>query len=576
MSHAPPPANRLVDTFIEYLKAEGVRAVFGVPGGLLHPFFDALERDPDTQLIVAKHEEGAAFMADGFARTQNKLAVCAGTAGPGSTNLLTGVAVAHADGVPLLVITGQAPSRSIGKGANQEMAPQDIDIVGMFRPVTKYSAGIESADRFTHHLRRALRLALSGRPGPVHLNVPVDFWSQPCTDTVQQPESYRPSTFTFDRDAVDRASKELARAEFPVILAGSGIRTAGAQSDLLRLAEYLEIPVATTPRSKGVFPEDHPLSLGGMGWAGHPAACDAILGEMCDVLFVAGASLNESTTFGWSEELMPRRQLIHLDIDIDRISRTYPADIALAGHAKTVLHELYFHVKRARNGHPVNSQWGREEAELSRRDAFRHPELRESRATPVTPQRWRQDLNEVLPHNALVFSDIGGHMLFNIHNLQMKAGQDFILNLNFGSMGHGTCAPIGAKVGAPDRPVFAIIGDGCFTMNGMELIVASDYDIPVIWIIENNQMHGITHHGSKMVGDGKPMECIINRKPLDVPGLAGAMGLETFVVTEPGQMQEAVSDALARNRPAVIDVRVDASYPPPLADRAKTIGGFRE
>lgn len=569
-------SQKLIDTFMAYLKAESVKAVFGVPGGLLHPFFDALERDPDIDLIVTKHEEGAAFMADGYARVTNGLAVCAATAGPGSTNLLTGVSVAFADGVPLLVITGQAPSMSIGKGANQEMSPTDIDVVGMFRSVTKYSVGVESPGRFTHHLRRALRLALTARPGPVHLNIPVDFWSQPYEEEIMDPTSYRPETYTFDRDAVDRASQQLARSEFPVILAGSGIRTAGAQAELLRLAEFLEIPVATTPRSKGVFPEDHQLSLGGMGWAGHPSACDAVLGDKCDTLFVAGASLNESTTFGWTKELMPRKSLIQLDIDVDRIARTYPVDIPLVGHAKTVLNELYFHCKRARNGHPISSQWKRDRAELMNEDSYRNPELRSSNATPITPQRWRKDLLEVLPHDALVFSDIGGHMLFNIHNLRIGASQDFILNLNFGSMGHGTCAPIGAKIAQPNRPVFAIIGDGCLTMNGMELIVAHEYDVPVIWIVENNQMHGITHHGSKMVGDGKPMECIINRKELNVAALADAMGLDSFVVRAPGEIQEAVVDALARNHPTVIDVRVDPQYAPPLADRARTIGGFQE
>ena len=169
----------MVDVFLRYLRAEGAKVVFGVPGGLLHPFFAAVESDPQLKLVVAKHECGAAFMADGYARTGRCLAVCAGTSGPGATNLLTGVAVAYSDGVPLLVVTGQAPSHALGKGAAQETPPEDIDIVAMFKPITKYSAMIPSPDRLSHHLRRALRLALIGRPGPVHLNVPVDFWDKP-------------------------------------------------------------------------------------------------------------------------------------------------------------------------------------------------------------------------------------------------------------------------------------------------------------------------------------------------------------------------------------------------------------
>ncbi|HSG66467.1 MAG TPA: thiamine pyrophosphate-dependent enzyme, partial [Gammaproteobacteria bacterium] len=201
------------------------------------------------------------------------------------------------------------------------------------------------------------------------------------------------------------------------------------------------------------------------------------------------------------------------------------------------------------------------------------PELRASEQTPVTPQRWRRDLNEVLPADAIVFSDIGGHMLFNIHNLRFGRDQQFFINLSFACMGHGTVAPIGAKLAVGDRPVFGIVGDACFTMNGMELLVAVEYDVPVIWIIENNQMHGVTWHATAKAR-GAPMDSIVYKKPLQIDKLASAMGLELFVVEGPGQMQAAVTEALARNRPTVIEVRVDPSIGPPLEDRAELIGGF--
>src|SRR4051812_13109340 len=189
-----PVKERVVDTFLRYLLAEGAQVVFGVPGGLLHAFFEAVEHHPEFKLIVTKHEEGAAFMADGYSRVSRGLAVCAGTGGPGSTNLLTGVAVAFADSVPMLVVTGQATSFSLGKGAAQEMTAEDMDIVGMFRPVTKYSTMVTSPGMMGHHLRRALRLALTGRPGPVHLNVPVDLWGKPSSEEWFDPASYRPET----------------------------------------------------------------------------------------------------------------------------------------------------------------------------------------------------------------------------------------------------------------------------------------------------------------------------------------------------------------------------------------------
>ncbi|MEO7096671.1 MAG: thiamine pyrophosphate-binding protein, partial [Polyangiales bacterium] len=283
---------RVVDVFLKYLKAEGVTVVFGIPGGLLHPMFVAVEEDADIRLIVSKHEEGSAFMADGFARAGRGLSVCAGTSGPGATNLLTGVSCAFADGVPLLVITGQAASHALGKGAAQETPREDIDIVAMFRPVTKYSAMVTSAGSFARHLRRALRLCLTGRPGPVHLNIPVDIWEKPLAEEWFDPKSYRPDTHPFDRAAVQQAAAVLLGAKHPVILAGSGVRISRAEEHLRALAELLPARVATSPRGKGVFPEDDPRSLGVLGVAGHRAAQETLCGSGVDVLFTVGASLN--------------------------------------------------------------------------------------------------------------------------------------------------------------------------------------------------------------------------------------------------------------------------------------------
>ena len=570
------PPERMVDIMLRYLRAEGAQVVFGVPGGLLHPFFTAVEKEPELQLIVTKHEAGAAFMADGYARTNNCLAVCAGTSGPGSTNLLTGVGSAFADGVPMLVVTGQAPSHALGRGAAQETAPEDIDIVAMFKPITKYSVMVPSPDSVSHHLRRALRLALSGRPGPVHLNVPVDFWERPAQPEWFAPEDYRPTTQVFDRDAVAHASAWLVNAEYPVFLMGSGVATSNASGDARRMAERLSARVATTPRAKGVFPEDHPLSMGVMGFAGHAAARETLLSDRVDVLLTIGASLNETTTLNWNPNLKPRNALIQLDISVDRIGRNYPVTVPLVGDARIVLNEMYFQIERHLRGQPAASLWPAQPPLVHDDSFYECPELRASTAIPITPQRWRVELGEILPGNAIVFSDIGGHMLFNIHDLAIHQRQSFVLNLGFGTMGHGTAAPIGAALAAPHRPVVSIIGDACFTMAGMELLTAAEYDVPVIWIVENNQMHGITWHGSQMLGKGGPMESIRYRKPLDIAEIARAMGFLAWRVEQPGQLRGAFMGALERRRPALIEVMVDPTIPPPLGDRAKTIAGFRD
>lgn len=578
MSHqrTAKPVKRMVDITMRYLRAEGARVVFGVPGGLLHPFFQAVEAEPEIDLIVTKHEAGAAFMADGYARSTNSLAVCAGTSGPGATNLLTGVAAAFCDGVPMLVITGQAPSHALGKGAAQEMAPEDIDIVAMFKPITKYSAMIPAPDRVSHHLRRALRLALTGQRGPVHLNVPVDFWEQPARPEWFEPQSYRPSTEAFDREAVRHASHYLIRAEYPVFLVGSGVASSNARVETRQIAERFGARVATTARAKGVFPEDHPLSLGVMGLAGHASARDTLLSDRVDVLMTIGASLNETTTLNWDPRLLPREALVQLDISVDKIGRNYPVTVPLVGDARTVLNELSYHVERELAGREAPSRWHEEPPIVHDHGFYEHPELRTSMAEPITPQRWRVELNEILPRNAIVFSDIGGHMLFNVHDLAIRYRQSFILNLGFGSMGHGTAGPIGAALAAPHRSVVAIIGDACFTMAGMELLTASEYDIPVIWIVENNQMHGITWHGSQHVGDGRPMDSVRYRRSIQIAAMARAMGVDAWVVLRPGELRLAFMEALERRRPALIEVMVDGSICPPLGERAKTIAGFRD
>jgi len=567
---------RVVDVFLRYLEAEGARAVFGVPGGLLHPFFEAVEYSPTMSLVVAKHEEGAAFMADGYARVGRRLAVCAGTSGPGATNLLTGVACAFADGVPMLVVTGQAASHAHGLGAAQETTREDIDIVQMFRPITKYSTMVTSAETMGRHLRRALRQALTGRPGPVHLNVPVDLWAEPLEgEDWFDPRTYRPQTVTFDRTAVQQAAELLLAAKRPLILAGSGVAIADAHEHLRSLAELFPARVVTTPRGKGVLPEDHPLSLGVLGFAGHAEARATALGDEIDVLLTVGASLNETTTLNWHSALRPTGALIQLDIDADRIGRSYPVDVPLIGDAQTVLVELVYHVHRLiRGGDHGRSTWGEAPPPVRGADRYRAAGQRASDATPVTPQRWRCDLQEVLPDDAIVYSDIGGHMLFNIHHLCLRAEQRFVLNLGFGSMGHGTCAPIGTALAHPDRPVFAIVGDACFTMNGMELLTAAEYRVPVIWLIENNQMHGITYHGSAMVGRKQPLEAVRYQRPIEVASIARAMGLRAWTVDRPGQTQDVVREAIAAREPCVIEVRVDPSIPPPLGDRAKSIAGF--
>ncbi|MFI9825805.1 thiamine pyrophosphate-binding protein [Streptomyces sp. NPDC052013] len=606
----------MLDSLVAHLVDEGITTVFGIPGGLLYPFFDRIEKDSRFSFYVSRHEAGAAFMADGYARVTGRPAVAAATAGPGATNLITGLGVAMSDGVPMVVLTGQASTAHLGKGASQETWAEDIDIVQMLRPVSKYSAMVTSAEHLPRHFRRAVRRAVSGRPGPVHLNVPVDLWKEPVNDSWSAPASYRPIVRSVDIGAVRAAADLLLSARRPMLLVGSGAAAVSSREHLQQFVETLGCPAATTPRGKGVFPEDHPQSLGVFGFAGHASARQALLAEDTDVLLTVGAALNETTTLNWNPALTQGKKLIQLDIDIDRIGRNYPVDVALVGDAEAILPSLTRELRQRQQ-----EQSGTSLVHLPRtaplaedkspdclapnesRDSLNEPrpariavtrpnpapapvsskptpdfddeDLRISDAVPLTPQRWRADLSEILPADAIIVSDIGAHMLFNIHHLRIGAKQQFILNLNFGSMGHGTAAPIGAALGSDGRPVIAIVGDACFTMNGMEVLTAREYDIPVVWIVENNQQHGVTWHASRILSSGKPLHSIVYEKCLNIADIAQAMGLKSWRVEKPGEMQNALQAALSSAEPALIEVLVDPDISPPVGGRVETVAGFK-
>lgn len=562
----------LVEHALALMKTEGIRHVFGIPGGLLFPFFDAVEHDDDFALVVSRHEAGAAFMADGLARTGGGLAVAAATSGPGATNLITGVAVAHGDGVPMLVVTGQAPSRSLGRGAAQETPRQDIDIVGMFAPITKYSAMVATPEAFSGHFHRAMRCALSGRPGPVHLNVPVDLWTA-CV-TPPPPGRRRARSKLCDPAQVSIAADVLGKAARPLFLVGSG--AIDARAPLLALVEHLGARVVTTPRAKGLVPEDHPASLGVFGFAGHAQAREAVLGDEADLLFCVGASLNETTTLNWHPAVKGHRRLVQLDVDPERIGRNYPVDVPLEGDAATIVAQLVEHLA----AHPPKRPaWSRPVIPSSDDRRYLDVERRLEDATPIAPQRWRAALGDLLEDDALVFSDIGGHMLFNLHHLRIERHQRFVLNLGFGSMGHGTAAPIGAALGlagkGDTRPVYAIIGDACFTMHGMEIVTAVEHGAKVTWIVENNGMHGISWHGSKLVTKGRGSRSIINRHPLRIAAIARELGATAHTVERLEELGPALESVRAHHGPSVIELVVDPELSPPLGDRADTVAGFK-
>ena len=339
------------EILVRYLENEGVKYVFGLPGGHLLTFYDAI-RESSITPILAKHEGGAAYMAAGHALAGGGLGVCCGTVGPGATNLVSGVAAAYMASLPMLVLTAQVGTSSIGKGALQEAAGEGrtFSQTELFSSVTKYSTMVTHAGKLPETLRRALRIAMSGRPGPVHLDLPADAQRGQAEDEIIGPDQYRPALTTRPLEAdLRRAAELLLASQKPGMLIGAGGRKGSAPKDVLRLAELLACPVATTLPGKGTIPEDHPLALGCIGLYGTRAA-NSYMRSGLDVLLVVGSSLHEFSTHVWDPALRPSNALIQIDVDPEEIGKNYPVDVGLLGDAGIILKGLLEQVRESQDG----------------------------------------------------------------------------------------------------------------------------------------------------------------------------------------------------------------------------------
>ena len=557
---------------LEYLKREGVQAVFGIPGGPVTPLFDALFHEPAIRTIATRHEAGAAFMALGYARATGRLGVCCLTTGPGATNAITAVAAAKADSLPVLILTAQVATSVFGKGSLQDSSESGVDTVSLFRPVAKMSAMLAHPDNAGSLLRQALRLAMTGRRGPVHLSIPTDLMRRLVAADVLRPDQYRAGPGAFDREMVKECALRLLAARRPAILAGHGVNLAGAQAELLELSELLSIPTATTPKGKGAFPENHPLALRTFGLASSPRAEQYLLTEGVDALLVLGSSLHENSTQGWDLRLGAGAVVMQQDVDPAMIGRNYPVDVPLLGDAKVTLRELLFQLRRllAHGEHPLGSNSSFLPAFKARVPEFLSPATMLSEQEPIKPQRLMRELDAALPPDALIFLDVGANTLWATHYLTATGRRDFAHNWGeFAAMGYGVAGAVGAKLAVPGRPVVAIVGDGGFAMAGMEVSTAVTCGIPAVWIVLNDGRFNAVHHGQRLQYEGRTIASEFRR--MDVAGVAAALGASTWRVSRPDQVAQAVAEALASGRAAVIDVAIDADETPPMLSRVKSL-----
>ncbi len=544
--------------------------LFGVIGGAVYPIFTA-SAGQRTQVVMTKHEAGAAFMADGYARASGGLGACVATSGPGATNLTTGLLSAYADSIPVVVLTGQVATKSFGKGAMQECSSEGVNIVDVFKPMTRYSALVFRGNLLPDMWKKALRLAIGGRPGPVHLSLPADVQIQRVEISKEtRPIVYR--TKTHDREAIKQAALHLLRSRRPAILAGHGAILSDAADEIRNIAEMLQIPVATTPKGKGAFPEDHRLSLGPFGYSGSPLAQWYLLESGVDVLLAVGTSLSEWGTLGWDRRLQPTDALLHVEIDPYEIGKNYRITVPLLGDAKSALTEIWYELRR------LQSRYNAERNDVHHlepppdRPRFLNAAAMSSDSVPIKPQRLIRDLQDALPRDALVFVDGGANRSWALHYWQALHPRTFFCATGMASMGFGVAAAIGGKFAAPDRLVVAITGDGGFLMNGMEVSTAVHYKKQVIWVVLNDAGYGIVDHMLRAL----KLPVVGTRYPrVDFVRVAEGLGALGISIREPGQInRELIAKILEDGRPTVLDVEIDPDEIGPFGGRTATLGDF--
>jgi acetolactate synthase-1/2/3 large subunit len=562
-----PREYNCVNLLLDYLHAEGTRYVFGVPGGALAEFMRAVSSSEEVEFVVSKHETGAAFMADGYARVSGKLGVCASTTGPGATNMLTGVSVAHFDGVPLLCISGATARGEVGRWALQETSGRGVDTASLYRTVSHFSEIVPSAEAMSPMLGSALRHCWAGARGAAYIGLPTDLSTAKLEPLAvpTSPSQYRGTSVACDQSASRRAAELLARARRPVFFVGSGTRGLVDRRSLVSLAERLGAPVATSCKAKGLFPEDHPLSLRNFGMAGSLWANEWMPRPDNDLILILGSSLNDWATGGWNRGLLEGRTVVQVDIEQRNICSWSLIDQAVIGDINVVLDSLHAHLDELDiSPIEVNSRWQSVVQFKESKPRSVQMDRMHSPSTPLKPQRVIRELEEVLPEDAIVFVDSGNTTGWVLHYLTFRAEQQFHCCFRLLSMGYAFPASIGGKMAAPDKPVIAIGGDGALLMNGTELHTAVQKKLNLVWICFFDEKLGMVYHGNRaIIGSGVYSDL----SPLDPVRFAESLGAEGIYVDRPDQLREVLPRALAQPHPTLLCVAVDPSESPPFGAR---------
>ncbi|MCL5005883.1 MAG: biosynthetic-type acetolactate synthase large subunit [Acidobacteria bacterium] len=556
------------EILLESLRRQSVKVIFGLPGGAVLPLYDALYSAGIRHLLV-RHEQAAAFAADGYARVTGKPGVCLVTSGPGATNLLTGLTSALMDSIPVVALTGQVPASLIGKDAFQE-----ADTVGMALPSTKRAFLVRKAADIPSVIQQAFEIAVSGRPGPVLVDFPKSVLvekaepSYPAGTETDRPRRLR----EWNEGEVRRAVDMILESSQPLLYVGGGIISAGASGELRELAELAQIPVTTTLMGLGSFPSSHPLSLGMLGMHGAYATNTAVC--HCDLMIAVGARFDDRVT-GRIDGFAPNARKIHLDVDPSEINKNVRVDLALVGDAHETLQALVSEIRRRRSFSisPERHQW------LQRIGSWKaeYPLAYDKYSNIVKPQYVIEAVSRIAKDDAIIAVDVGQHQMWAAQFYNFRQPRTWLSSSGLGTMGYGFPAAVGAQMAFPDRQVIAFLGDGGFQMTLNDLATIVQYRVPVKIAVINNRSLGMVRQWQEIFFEKRYCDTDLNFSP-DFVKLAESYGIRGRRVEHRADVEEAIHDFLNDREPRLIDFWVDPAencYPivPPGASLGEMMVG---
>ena len=522
---------------IECLKEQGVDTVFGYPGGTILNIYDALYKHGEIRHILTSHEQGASHAADGYARATGKVGVCMATSGPGATNLVTGIATAYMDSVPVVAITANVGTPLLGRDSFQE-----VDIAGVVMPITKHSFIVKDIKTLADTIRRAFYIAKSGRPGPVLVDITKDVTAAKCEYEPKTPEEVVRDTEKISEESLKEAAALIAKAKKPYIFVGGGAITSDASKEIFELAHKIQAPVCDTLMGKGAFPGEDPLYTGMLGMHGTKTSNLGV--TQSDLLIVCGCRFSDRVT-GNTKNFAKNAKIIQLDIDAAEINKNVLIDVSVVGDLKESLQRLLAMVEPK-----DHTYW------LSQIETMKEKYPLKYEEDILTGPYVVEKLYEVTKGDAIIVTDVGQHQMWAAQYYKYKEPRTFLSSGGLGTMGFGVGAALGAKLGRPDKTVVNISGDGCFRMNMNEIATAVRSNIPIVQIVLNNHVLGMVRQWQTLFYEERYSNTVLN-DAVDFVKVAEAMGAVGIRVTEKEEVVPALEKALALNKPVVIDFFID-------------------